>query len=718
MPPQDPTHQYSAIRHLRRVAFLGTGYIAEWHAKQISLVKDVQLVAVCDQVASRVTAFAQKFGVPAAYTSLEDMLAAETLDAIHVLLPPDLHYQTARKILEAGINVFLEKPMCDSAADCDALVALAAQRNLRLGVGHNFLFSGAYQQLRDHLHSGVLGHIDHVTITWNRVLPHVLNGPYDVWLVRQPQNIMLEIGSHSVAHMLDLVGAPDEMHVSASNPHTLPTGKKFYRRWQVNALKGRTAIDLRFSFVPGFSEYSIHVRGSLASATVDFENNTYNLRQHHPSPTDFDNFTMMRSQTSALKQQARRTLLNYLLSKFGLSDEGSFYGFSIAKAMAAFYVATTTQLDPRISAQTGADVIRICQQIGTLANLPPEESPAPPPATNVSPAPRILLLGGTGFIGKELLHQLIRAGHTVRLLVRSTASLPPHLRGPQVECLRGDITNPHDLERALSGIECVFHLARPHVKSWADYQRLEIAATQQLAQAAQRAGVKRLIYTGTIDSYYLGSAATTITEATPLDPKISRRNLYARAKAASEAVLTQMHRDSALPVVIIRPGIVIGRGSSPLHWGVGMWWYDSICETWGRGQNNLPFVLVEDVASGLIAAMNTPGIEGRSFNLVGDPCLTAQQYLDELNRCAGIQIQRRATPIYRFYLEDMFKWVVKIAVRHPERRMPMYRDWQSRTGKAIFDCSAAKSVLGWQPTTQRDDLIHRGIELPVQEFTQ
>ncbi len=170
--------------------------------------------------------------------------------------------------------------------------------------------------------------------------------------------------------------------------------------------------------------------------------------------------------------------------------------------------------------------------------------------------------------------------------------------------------------------------------------------------------------------------AGTITEATPLDPKIKRRNLYARAKAASEEILMRMHRERGLPVVIVRPGVVIGRGGSPFHWGVGMWWNDSVCQMWGTGKNKLALVLVEDVATGLTAAMEKPGIEGRSFNLVGEPCLSAEEYLDELDRAGGIKIQRQATPIWRFYLMDLAKWVVKVAVGHKERRFPSYRDWE------------------------------------------
>ena len=110
-----------------------------------------------------------------------------------------------------------------------------------------------------------------------------------------------------------------------------------------------------------------------------------------------------------------------------------------------------------------------------------------------------------------------------------------------------------------------------------------------------------MIYTGTIDSYYAGARAGTITEETPLDPRISGRNYYARAKALSEQTLVGPLSGARLPVVIVRPGIVIGRGGGPLHWGVGMWSYDAICQLWGQGRNPLPLVLAADVAAALVA---------------------------------------------------------------------------------------------------------------------
>ncbi len=494
--------------------------------------------------------------------------------------------------------------------------------------------------------------------------------------------------------------------------------------------------------MPGFPEYTIHVRGSLASATVDFERNTYTRDAHRASDPDFETHGIVVTRARSLKHQARATLGGYLLSKLKLKRRGNPYGTSIARAMDAFY--SRDALDRRVDGRFGARVIRVCEEMGRLTILPdvgqllseskppavadefhrPLEAGAPSsevrePAGTSSSTTRILVLGGTGFIGKELLRRLVARRYAVRALVRSVAGIPPELRGSgKLECVIGDMGSKADLLRAMQGVETVFHLARANVKSWADYQALEIAATARVAECALQSGVKRLVYTGTIDSYYCGEKAGTITESTPLDAQIERRNLYARAKAESEQILMRMYREQGLPLVIVRPGIVIGRGGSPFHWGVGMWWNNAVCQVWGDGENKLALVLVEDVAAALIAAMNAPGIEGESFNLVGPPLLTAQEYLDALDSAAGIHIDRQATSSARFFLFDMAKWIVKVAVRHPERRMPSYRDWESRTGRATFDCSLARNVLGWKPVQNREELVRLGIEEPVREFTR
>jgi predicted dehydrogenase/nucleoside-diphosphate-sugar epimerase len=698
---------------VRRVGLLGAGYIADWHVKCLASVAGVRVAAVCDTALSRAQALAARVGANA-YASLGEMLAAEKLDAVHVLLPPHLHSSAAKACMEAGVAVLLEKPMCTTVAECDELVRLAAARGVRLGVSHNFLFSTPWQRLRADVAAGKLGAIDEIRVVWNRFLPQSIYGPFDTWMLRDPRNIALEIGAHAMAFAVDLVGEPEEMNARATDPLKLPTGVEFYRRWQIDAAKGRTAIDVRMRFIPAFSEFNVHVRGALAAATVDCERNTYTLHRNLPKDMDFENCAMVTEQARGQILQARQTLKSYIFSKLHLEKRGTPYAETIGRAMDAFYasLANTDEPDARIAGSTGARVIGICERVGRLANLPVV---APAQAAPEPRAARVLVLGGTGFIGRELVRQLIAKGESVRLLVRNASSLPADVRAA-VDVVRGDTGDRASLRKAMQGVECVVHLARPMVKTWEEYQKYEIDASRVVAECALDAGVKRFVYTGTIDSYYAGRRAGVITEQTPLDPQIASRNLYARAKAASEELLTVMHRERGLPLVIVRPAIVIGRGGSPFHWGIGMWWSNSVCQIWGEGRNPLPLVLVEDVASGLIAAMEMPAIEGRSFNLSGDVCLTANEYLDALDAAGKMQIDRRPTPIGRFYRQDMFKWLVKVAVRFPERRMPSYSDWESRTQRAHFDCTEAKQVLAWRPEQERAAFIRKGIADALEDF--
>src|SRR5260370_22074124 len=80
----------------------------------------------------------------------------------------------------------------------------------------------------------------------------------------------------------------------------------------------------------------------------------------------------------------------------------------------------------------------------------------------------------------------------------------------------------------------------------------------------------------------------------------------------------EMHDRSGLPVVILRPGIVVGRGGVLCHAGIGAWRSSTCCTIVGKGSHPLAFVLVEDVAAAFFAAMDAPDVEGRTFNLAGD----------------------------------------------------------------------------------------------------
>jgi len=290
----------------------------------------------------------------------------------------------------------------------------------------------------------------------------------------------------------------------------------------------------------------------------------------------------------------------------------------------------------------------------------------------------------------------------IRVATRSRAAARVALDGLPVELVEVELP-----DAALDGIEVVYDLAKA-----------EPQAVRDIAERAMAKGVKRFIYTGTIDSYYSGNPADAITADTPLDPKIAARNAYARSKAACEALLMALYRDHGFPAVIFRPGIVIGSGCAPAHWGVGRFWAEGRMQFWGDGRHPLPLVLVEDVAQALVLALDKPGIEGHAFLLTGEPLLSGRDYVQALCAASGAPLHAEATPIWKFYLHDLLKEAVKHLIRHPNRRRPSYRDWDSRSHRARYDNSKAKEVLGWRPAATREALIERGVVPAVREFAR
>ena len=232
------------------------------------------------------------------------------------------------------------------------------------------------------------------------------------------------------------------------------------------------------------------------------------------------------------------------------------------------------------------------------------------------------------------------------------------------------------LDTALRGIDVVY--SRPRQR-WEDYVRDDVEPTRVLAEAVLAHGVKRFVYTGTIDSYDSADARAVIDARTPVDARIARRNLYARSKAACEALLQRMHSERGLPLVIFRPGVVIGAGSPPAHWGVGMFHSDTRAQLWGQGTTKLPLVLVDDVAEGLALALDARGIEGRTFLLTDDPLLSAREYVGEVAGRAQ-RIDATPTPISLLRTRPGQGGVKHLV--HIRIGAPSYRDWDCRAHRA------------------------------------
>ncbi|NJN49196.1 MAG: NAD-dependent epimerase/dehydratase family protein [Alkalinema sp. RL_2_19] len=704
-----------APKHQTHVAILGAGYIADYHVKALRRIDGVEVRAICDLNQTLAQQFADRHGIPQVYSDLAAMLAEENLDVVHVLTPPHIHFLTAQQILNAGVDTFIEKPLCHTLAACQSLRQQAAAQGRQIGVSHNFLYFPAYEKLTTAIAAGELGQLDQVDIIWNKPLGAVRGGPFGLWMLQSPTNILVEVCPHSFSHALDLVGEPDNLHVDAYDQVDLPRGLAFYRRWDIQGRRGNVAMRLRFSFIEGYPEHYIAVRGTHGSAIVDFERNLYQFKAHTPYMLDLDRFANTWQPAKQEVSQGFQTLGDVILSKMKLSKQTAPFAESIARTVADFYRNRGGNLDSRVDSAMGEGTVKLAERIAAAANLPIPTPTTPETPTDL-PASTVLVLGGSGFIGQALVKRLRLDGYGVRLLLRNPNSCPPALLKIGVDVVRGDFTKSETIEPAMKGIDYVLHLARGNGQTWEDYQKTDVEPTRQLAELCLKHKVKRLIYTSSVAIYNASNSKTVITEETPADSGMMRVAPYSRSKVENENQLLELHRTQGLPVVIIRPGVVLGVGGNPYHWGIAAWNYTSVCNLWGNGENPLPIVLVDDVADALVRAMIQPNIEGESYNLASLPCITANNYIDEIERQAHVKIRRVPLSARRMYTMSLLKWGLKKVGRDRHAAFPSYADCAGRSLASQFDCSKAERQLGWNPVKDRDLLVSEGIHLPVKEW--
>ena len=238
---------------------------------------------------------------------------------------------------------------------------------------------------------------------------------------------------------------------------------------------------------------------------------------------------------------------------------------------------------------------------------------------NATEQPReILLTGATGCIGGRLLAALEAHGRPVRCMTRRPAALNGRV-GPHTSVVRGDCLDPISLPGALAGIDTACYLVHS-MGGTADFEAQDRIAASNFGTAARAAGVRRLVYVGG-----LGSASG-----------LSR---HLRSRHETGAVL----RESGVPVVELRSGIVIGAGSLSFELirALVERLPVMICPSWVRTPTQ-PIALADLVAY-LVAVLDLPHGDSRVFEVGGADVVSYGEIMREYTRQRGLR--RRLIPV-------------------------------------------------------------------------
>jgi predicted dehydrogenase/nucleoside-diphosphate-sugar epimerase len=687
---------------MARVCLIGAGVISRVHAEAL---RGHAIAAVVDPNTAAAQRLARGFGA-AVHASVADALAAGGFERAHVLVPPPLHAATAIPLLEAGIAVLLEKPLAASSAECDALLAAAARGNATLGVNQNFVRHPAFARLRALVDARAYGPPRAVSVLYNVPLRQLAARQFGHWMFATPGNLLLEQAVHPLSQILVLSGPVEDMRVLADPATDIAPGVPFVRSATVSLRGQKLPAELRFAVGAEFPFWQVTVICDDGVLTADILQNRLGIHGRTRWLEPVDALLSGLRTAGGTAGDSFANAARYVAATAKLLGRSDPFFLSMRASIAAFHTALDSNQAPETDGNFGKALVDLCETIAdqmpkrsgrrpATRRLPEETGPA-------APAPQIAVLGGTGFIGTALIRQLVDANIAVSVMARSTNNLPAIFDDARISLHKGDIRDAAAVATAIAGCPTVVNLAHGGGgQSFADVRAAMLGGAETVAKACLAAATKRLIHVGSIAALYLGPQETPVTGSVPPDPQAEKRADYARAKADTDRMLLAMHAEQKLPVVILRPGVVVGDGTSPFHSGLGFFNTDQHCIGWNDGKNPLPFVLVEDVASAIRGAIAAENIEGRCYNLVGDVRPTARAYVEDLARTLHRPLRFHPQSPTFLWLEDMGKWLVKRATGRAVP-MPSRRDFLSRGMAARFDCSDAKRDLGWQPTADAE----------------
>ncbi len=690
-----------------KIGIVGCGLNSDYHINFARSYPGSEIVGIVDRDEAKARECAGKYAIQGVYRSIRELVEQAKPDVLHIVTPPKTHASLVKEAIESKCHVLVEKPLALNLQEARSLYDLADQYQVKLCTMHNHFFDPCMAGIRERVARGEFGKIINVESYYglNTQIPAFREYPVPnvlPWLYDLPGGVYQDFMAHPLYVMLDYTGKPQEIKVMHRTCGTLPHGIPDELRILI---KGEKAFGtLTFSFAAKPHLHFVRIYGTGMMAEVDF--NTM-LNVVHPVsslPKAAQKATYNLSESWQLFKKTTANVINFVRGRLR-----PYQGMQVL--IHRFYDCIQGKGEIPVTREQALRVMETMDEI--WKQIPPKtfnfDPIIPQAAASVAGKGRVLVTGGTGFLGKAVIQRLIAEGYTVRVLARKLSKID-QLKAMGVEIFFGDVADMTSLAAAFQGVDLVLHAAADTAGNAKAGEISTIQGTKNVLELCRRQKVKKLVYISSCSVYGVADYKKdqVITEGSSLERFPERRGHYSLAKMKAEQLVTEAMKSGDLPIVCLRPGTYFGPGGDIFTPMMGFALGRKLFVIIGMGGFILPLVSMDNLVDAIVTVMQKSAGNGKIYNVVDSDMPTKKQYVESFLKKLYPNAKYLYLPYTMFYgivyLQEIMLGMLK---RSPF--LTRYRVVSSQK-KVSYDASRIRNELQWTPPASMQVTYDKVIE--------
>ena len=694
-----------------RAVIIGCGNMAQVHIPYILKNKDVQLVALCDKNEIRAKELTQKYNIPY-FTDTFKMLDDTKPDVVHILTPPQTHAEIAIQCLDFGYHVFVEKPLCLTMDEVDAIYKSAQSNDRIVGIDYNNLWSPLVQKALQVVESGQIGRVIQIQYVMGDNYLEVLKEGYGKWALDFRGGIFADLIPHPLYLMRAFIPG-----LKVHSAKAIGSNIKNLRELWVDFTGKDVHANLWMSLNQMPLQHEMIIYCSDGRICIDLRNFNLSIIKEKGLPGPISRIVNTLSES---RQRSMGTLKNAFKLVLGIFDPQ----VGTARAIQAFYQAVKKGDPSPVSEKDARTTVQLSEEIWNLLEITSGSISSEVDENGKvvvhkkledfeqntkGNSPNILVTGGTGFIGNHLVNRLVSEGENVRVLCRRTSNLD-QLPTNGVEITFGDVSDLESVKKAIQGIEVLYHLAATTGGDWADHYQGTFVGTNNVLQVALEAEVVKVVYVSSIGVLHSSHFPRNgrVDENFPLEKNPKDRGDYSRAKLEAENIAREFI-GKGLDLCFIRPGLVYGSGNSEFLSDAGFKVSNKLVLVVGMGGRRLGLTYVENLVDALVLAAHKKNSKGRTYNIVDTDLPTVRKYIKLYREITRRKLRVLYLPVFLWRLGFTILDCLLRLMRGTSPKL-RYKLLSIARGPK-YDTSAAQNDLLWKAQISFEDGIKKMFEI-------